>query len=97
VCHQTVSGIISSSAATEGKGLNIVLTPETVDLHLLLNAVCMYRFFLIMPEAKSYSIYHCTEIIENHLDVQDFNYRFKRYISPAERFLQKMKKSRSDY
>ena len=49
----------------------------------------MYRFFLIMPEANTYAIYHCMEIIENFRDLPDFNFAFKKYIAPAERFLRK--------
>jgi hypothetical protein len=85
-----VNGMISSSAATDGMGLNIVMTPAAVEHYLTLNAVTMYRYFLVMPEARKYAIYHSSEIIENYRNLPEFNYTFKQYLPPAERFLAKI-------
>jgi RES domain-containing protein len=43
--QEDVYGLIFPSAATERNGLNIVMTPEAVDLHLELDVVMMYRYF----------------------------------------------------
>lgn len=91
-CNIEISGIVSPSAATEGKGLNIVMTPESVDKYLILDAVMMERFFLILPEANNYSVYPCSELIENHYNAIDFNYSFCKYIRPADRFLERLRK-----
>jgi hypothetical protein len=85
-----VNGLISCSAATDGVGLNIVLTPAAVNKYLYLNAAFMYRFFLVQPEAQKYAAYPCSEIILNHQKIDDFNFSFKEYLVPAERFLKRM-------
>jgi len=85
-----INGLISSSAATEGRALNIVMTPSAVDKYLMLNAVTMYRYILIMPERNGYATYPFSEIITNHQQTEDFNYSFKNYIIPAERFVNNM-------
>jgi hypothetical protein len=92
--QQEICGIISPSAATEGRGLNIVIVPEAVDKYLILEAVTMDRYFLVMPEAKMYVNYRCSEIIENHQLIPDFNFTFNSYIAPAERFIQRIKSPR---
>jgi hypothetical protein len=90
-CSVFVDGLISSSAASEGRGLNIVLTPDAVKKNLILNAVMMFRFFLVMPEARTYVSYPCSEMIENYLNVKDFQYNFKKHSEIPERFLLRMK------
>lgn len=82
-----VEALISPSAASEGHGLNIVMNPETVDQHLTLNAIVTDRFFLLLPGKKTYCSYPCTEIIVNHQKLKDFQYKFKRYIPIAPRFM----------
>jgi hypothetical protein len=88
-----INGIISSSAATNGRGLNIVLTPSVVDKHLILDSVRMLRFFLVLPEARTYSIYKCSETVNNSFQLPDFNFSFNSYLKPAERFLERIKQS----
>lgn len=85
-----VNGLISCSAATDGVGLNIVLTPAAVDKYLYLGAVFMFRYFLVTPEAKNYIAYPCSEVIINRQKIHDFKYSFKEYLIPAERFLKRM-------
>lgn len=89
-----IKGLISSSAATEGRGLNIVMTPEAVDEHLLLSEAHMERFFLVMPEAVTYCTYPCTEVMKNLNHETNFNYTFSKYIPVAERFIDRMRKLR---
>ncbi|MDN3551003.1 hypothetical protein [Mucilaginibacter aquaedulcis] len=94
IYHETnnelkVDALISSSAASDGHGLNIVMTPEIVDRCLWLKAVIMDRFFLVSPERNTYSIYPCTEIIENHLEVSDFHFQFKKYIQVAQNYIER--------
>lgn len=85
-----IGALISPSAATEGTGLNIVISTQIVDKHLILDAVRMYRYFLIMPDANAYSIYPCSEMIENYKQISEFNFQFNEYIAPAQRFLKKV-------
>ena len=85
-----INGLISCSAATDGVGLNIVLTPSAVDEYLYLDAALMFRYFLVMPEMIKYIAYPCSEIVINHQKTDDFNYSFKEYLIPSDRFLKNM-------
>lgn len=88
--HVEINGLISSSAASSGTGLNIVLTPPAVDGFLYLNSVFMYRFFLVSNAPKFYVAYPCSEIIYNGSKSHDFEYHFKEYLMPSESFLKRI-------
>lgn len=70
--------LISSSYASEGHGLNIVMTPEAVDKHLILKMVMMERYHL-NPGTKDYVSFPITNIAMNKNDVENFNFHFDVY------------------
>lgn len=82
-----INGLISSSAASNGVGLNIVLTAAAVDKFLYLNAVFMYRFFRVTNGSSFYVKYPCSEIIYNESKIPDFEYRFTEYLRPSSSFI----------
>jgi hypothetical protein len=84
-----VNGLISSSAASGGTGLNIVLTPSAVDEFLYLHSVFMYRFFLVSNDTKFYVAYPCSEILYNESKSPDFEYHFNHYLQPSDLFLRR--------
>jgi hypothetical protein len=84
-----VDALISPSAASEGHGLNIVMFPETVDRCLYLDAVIMDRYFLVMPEARNYSVYPCSDVVQNHKRILDFDYLFKNYLPLSPDFIKR--------
>jgi len=77
---QLVAGMASPSAATGGKGLNVVLIPEAVDEFLYLDGVIMRRYRLMLPEKIHYDKKECSEEILNWRRVPDFTFEFKEYI-----------------
>ncbi|RYY06580.1 MAG: hypothetical protein EOP43_05925 [Sphingobacteriaceae bacterium] len=87
-----IDALISSSAASEGHGLNIVIIPDAVERCLWLKAVMMDRYFSVAPEFTTYSCYPITEVIFNHFKATNFNFTFKKYIPLANRFLEKLSK-----
>jgi len=75
-----VAGMASPSAATGGKGLNVVLIPDAVDEFLYLDGVIMRRHRLLLPEKLLYDKKECSEEIINKGRVPDFTFEFKKYI-----------------
>ncbi|WP_214070355.1 hypothetical protein [Mucilaginibacter sp. dw_454] len=86
-----VLALISSSAASEGYGLNIVMTPEAVDRHLKLKMVMMERFHLETIGSTNYIALPITEIITNSNDVENFHYHFEKYLPLPDHILVEFK------
>ncbi len=78
---QEFNGIIYPSAGTEGKGLNIVLTPDAVETYLELEDVIMQRVERVDNVPYTLNSYPITEITSvkqrtyNIMGIGDF-YRF---------------------
>ncbi|NCD72342.1 hypothetical protein [Mucilaginibacter agri] len=57
-----INGIMYTSAMTEGKGLNIVLSRKSIDNCLTLDIVVMYRYFLETFTKETYLAYPISSI-----------------------------------
>jgi hypothetical protein len=71
--QRIVHGLIYSSAMTEAKGLNIVLTADAVDSFLRLDKVAMYRFML--DNQNTFYATPCStavDIVDGHFNLTNF-------------------------